>query len=97
MLKDMGIGQGASLDATANAGFSAGLGLLMQMAQNPSGLMQDSINQETLKKQARKDAMRIATDLGCESDVTKHLYENAKRFVYQAEPLTKGDLSQTTP
>lgn len=90
MLGDMGMGPGANRDAVANAGLRAGLGFLMQMAQNPTGIMQDSINQETLKNQARNDALRLATDFGCESDVTKQMYENMKRFVYEDKPSSKG-------
>lgn len=56
------------------------------MAQNPDGTMDAAMTLETLTAMARQDAVRIARTWGCDHPVSRHFYENLRRFVLQTAP-----------
>ena len=76
----------ASREQMVEAGLEALLGAVMMYQEGPQGMMRQGMNQELLKQQGRKDAIRLATELGCDDEVTEKLYENAKRFVLRQAP-----------
>lgn len=76
----------ASQDEVVAAGGEALLGALMMYQEGPQSMMRQGMNQDLLKQQGRKDAIRLATEIGCDDEVTEKSYENAKRFVLWQPP-----------